>query len=417
MTTDEVRALEPAARGRLELFRDCFKRSQVFDYLISYTLGLMATFDRKSIEPIALWVGEAVRTLQQFLSSFAWDHERIESRMRRMVVDEYGSDGAIGVIDGSGHAKQGKKTPGVQRQWCGETGKIDNCVVGQHLIYTNNDHDNPFSACIASDVYLPKTWCEDEARRQEAHIPEDARFRTKWEIAADQVDACVADGVRMHWITCDEEFTSVPDFIYRMDRIGQQLIGEVRPNFRVWTKPPACRSFQGPHASRRVDKICTFSSVFTRQEWTEAHIKDTTRGKCVWEVKKSRVHLVAKDEDDRPCPTDRKYWLIVARNPATDEVKYFVSNASEKMTIEEMMRVAFARWHVEKWFERAKQLCGFGAFEVRTYQSLIRHWLCSRIAMYLLAAETTLLREKKSGDHVRASRAGNRPDASAIASK
>ena len=104
MTTDEVRALEPAARGRLELFRDCFKRSQVFDYLISYTLGLMATFDRKSIEPIALWVGEAVRTLQQFLSSFAWDHERIESRMRRMIVDEYGSDGAIGVIDGSGHA-------------------------------------------------------------------------------------------------------------------------------------------------------------------------------------------------------------------------------------------------------------------------------------------------------------------------
>ncbi len=88
----------------------------------------------------------------------------------------------------------------------------------------------------------------------------------------------------------------------------------------------------------------------------------------------ARVHLVTKDARDRSCPTDRQYWLIVARNPQTGEIKYFVSNASENRPLEEMLRVAFARWHVEKWFERAKQECGFGSFEVRTYQSLIRHW-------------------------------------------
>ena len=71
MTTDEIRALEPSARRRLEQFRDCFKKAPVFDYLVSYSLGLMATFDRKSIEPIALWIGAAVRTLQLFLSQFA----------------------------------------------------------------------------------------------------------------------------------------------------------------------------------------------------------------------------------------------------------------------------------------------------------------------------------------------------------
>ena len=214
MTTDQIRALEPNARHRLEAFRDCFAKAPVFSHFLMYSLGLMADFDRKSIEPIALWIGTPVRTLQLFLSQFVWDHGRIESRLRRMVMDEFGSEGAIGVIDGSGHAKQGDKTPGVQRQWCGESGKIDNCVVGQHLIYTNNDPKNPFTACIASDLYLPKCWTDDPARRAKAHIPEEAVFRKGWEITADQVDACLADGVRFSWITCDEEYTSVPEFVF-----------------------------------------------------------------------------------------------------------------------------------------------------------------------------------------------------------
>jgi SRSO17 transposase len=415
MTTDEIRALEPHARRRLEQFRDCFKKSPVFDYLVSYSLGLLAAFERKSIEPIALWIGTAVRTLQLFLSQFAWDHTRIESRLRRTIMDEYGSEHAIGVIDASAHAKQGDKTPGVQRQWCGESGKIDNCVVGQHLIYTNNDPKNPFSACIASDLYLPESWIKAPQRRQQAHIPEDAVFRAKWEIAADQIETCIADGVRFAWVTCDEEYTSVPEFIYRMDHSGQRVIGEVRANFRCWTKRPACHSFQGPHASKRVDNVCRFSPTFREQLWQRVHVKNTTRGNCVWQVKAARVHLVARDAQGRACPTDRQYWLIVARNPETGEIKYFISNASENTPIEEILWVAFGRWHVEKWFERAKQQCGFGAFEVRTYRSLIRHWLCSRIAMYILAAETTQLRGKKSADHFRASRSSARPPLAAVA--
>lgn len=415
MTTDEIRALEPNARRRLQRFVDCFAKSSSFEYFMSYSLALLAHFDRKSIEPIALWIGAAVRTLQLFLSHFVWDHGRIESQLRQAIMDEYGCENAIGVIDGSAHAKQGDKTPGVQRQWCGESGKIDNCVVGQHLIYTNNDPKNPFSACIASDVYLPESWINDPLRRKEAHIPESAVFRKKWEIAADQVAACVADGVRFSWITCDEEFTSAPEFIYRMDRSGQRVIGEVRANFRCWASKPACHSSQAAHASKQVDNLCRFSPVFSKQSWQRVHIKDTTRGACVWEVKLARVYLLAKDAEGESCPTDRPYWLIVARNAETGEIKYFVSNACESTALEEMLKAAFARWHVEMWFERAKQYCGFGAFEVRTYQSLIRHWLCSRISMYLLAAETTHLREKKSGDHAGAGGPSTRTSLATVA--
>jgi len=98
--------------------------------------------------------------------------------------------------------------------------------------------------------------------------------------------------------------------------------------------------------------------------------------------------------------TDRTYWLIVARNVRTREIKYFVSNAPASVPLEQLMAVAFARWYIEQWFRRAKQECGFGAFEVRTYTSLIRHWLCCRLVMYFLAAQTQRLRGEKSADHL-----------------
>ena len=96
----------------------------------------------------------------------------------------------------------------------------------------------------------------------------------------------------------------------------------------------------------------------------------------------------------------------MARHPGTGELKYFVSNASARTKLIDLLRVAFSRWHIEKWFQRAKQEAGFGAFEVRTYTSLIRHWLCARLAMYFLTAETTRLRGEKSTDHIRANRPG-----------
>jgi hypothetical protein len=196
----------------------------------------------------------------------------------------------------------------------------------------------------------------------------------------------------------DEEYGSVPAFWFELDRLGQRGIGEARSNFRCWPTLPKYGSLQGPHASKRVDNVCRFSPVFTRKQWRRITIKETTRGRSVWEVKASRVHLVDASETVS-IPTDRLYWLIIARNPKTGEIKYFVSNAPAKATLKQMMKVAFARWHVEKWFERAKQETGFGAFEVRTYRSLIRHWLCSRMAMYFLAAQTQRLRGEKPADH------------------
>ena len=398
MTADQIRSLQPALAALLESFRGCFGRESTFRHWERYLLGLLADLKRKSIEPIALAAGVGVRTLQEFLATFEWDHRRVNRLLQQRVMDRHGREQAIGVIDASGHVKQGKKTPGVQRQWCGEVGKKENCVVGQHLLYTNNDPQNPFTGVLASDLYLPQSWAEDRDRCRAAGIPDDVGYRPKWRIAIDQVEEAVGHGVRFSWLTFDEEYGSVPQFWFELDRLGQRGIGEVRANFPCWPTWPHYCSSQKAHASKRVDNVCRHSPVFRNQGWHRLVVKDTTRGPAVWELKAGRVHLVdASAEPSRP--TDRQYWLIVVRNPATGEHKYFISNAAGGANWKQMMKAAFARWQVELWFERAKQEAGFGAFEVRTYPGLIRHWLCSRMAMLFLAEQTERLRGEKSADH------------------
>ena len=414
MTVDQIRSLQPALAALLQRFRRCFKTVNSFNHWQRYLTGLLTDFKRKSIEPIALGAGVPVRTLQEFLAFLVWDERRINDTLQRMVADEHASNQAIGVIDASSHPKQGHKTPGVQRQWCGQSGKVDNCVVGQHLLYTNNDLQNPFSCVLASDLYLPRSWDDDRERCRGAHIPEEVVYRPKWKIALDQLGEAMGNGVRFSWVTFDEDYGKVPEFWFALNALGQRGIGEVPRNFLCWPTHPSCRSLQGPHASKRVDNVCRHSPVFRSREWRRLTIKQTTRGPAVWKIKAARVHLV-DTTGSVSVPTDRRYWLIVAENSKTDEVKYFVSNAPASATIQEMMAAAFARWHIEKWFERAKQEAGFGAFEVRTYKSLIRHWLSSRMAMYFLAEQTQRLRGEKSADHPGAGRGcGERADRQSV---
>lgn len=404
MDYEQIAGFQPALAELLGKFRHCFKREKTFGHWQRYILGLMADLKRKSIEPIALSAGVAVRTLQEFLAFFKWDHQRVEQTMLRLIADEHNSEHAIGVLDATSHPKQGNETPGVQRQWCGQTGKTDNCVIAQHLLYSDNHQTNPFNCIAATDLYLPESWDDDRERCRQAHIPDELIYRTRWRISIEQLERVIAEGIRFEYITFDEEYGKVPQFWFELDRIGQRAIGEVPSNFYCWAKRPACSSLRDEHSAKRIDNIVTHSPVFRKQQWQRLEVKDTTRGIAVWHIKSGRVHLTdSKNKNGTSIsrPTDRQYWLIVAENRNTGEVKYFVSNAPANTPMEKLMSVAFSRWHIEQWFERAKQECGLGAFEVRTYTSLMRHWLSSRIAMFFLASQTQRLRGEKSADNAR----------------
>jgi len=231
MNYAQLASFEPALAKFLDKIRHCFKRDQTFMYMQKYLLGLMAELKRKSIEPIALASGVAVRTLQEFLAFYRWDHQLVEKTLIREAVERQYGKRSIGVLDGSAHAKQGKQTPGVQRQWCGERGKRDNCVIGQHLLYTDNDPDNPFSCVLASDLYLPQSWDQDRTRCRLAGIPDEIVYRPKWKIAIEQVERVMGEGLRFDYVTFDEEYGKVPEFFFELDRLGQKAMAKSLPIF------------------------------------------------------------------------------------------------------------------------------------------------------------------------------------------
>lgn len=411
MTGDQIASLAPRLSALLGKFRHCFERENTVKHWETYLLGLMANLDRKSIEPIALAAGKSPRTLQEFMAFFRWDEERAGDTLMRLVADEHAASGALGVIDASGHAKQGDKTPGVQRQYCGETGKIDNCVVGQHLLYTDNDPANPFCCMLASDLFLPEGWSEDCERCREAGIPDEVLYRAKYQIALDQIRRAAGNGVRFAYVVFDEDYGRVPAFWFGLDDLGQRGIGEVPANFMAWTRPPRYASLRKEYGPSQVKDLVRYSPDFYNQPWQTVTVREGTRGPVVWKVKTARIRLPDRRhlEDGLSVPTDREYWLIVTWNLETDEIKYWVSNAPAGVSLVELLRAAFGRWHVEKWFEWAKQEAGLGAFEVRTYKSLMRHWLSSRIVMMFLACETERLRGEKYGDHAGTGEPGGEP--------
>src|SRR5512143_2786366 len=194
MTEDDVRAAAERLVEFHERFAPLFGREQAQDHAYTYVKGLMVCPERKSIEPIALNVGDGqVSALQKFLNIAPWDHDDVQAEIQAIFVDELvptaakSPIGTVGVVDESGFAKKGEHSAGVARQHNGRLGKEDNCQVGVFLVGVTPGG----SALLDHQLFLPEAWCaatpEARDRRERAHIPEDLSFRTKPEIAADLV--------------------------------------------------------------------------------------------------------------------------------------------------------------------------------------------------------------------------------------
>jgi SRSO17 transposase len=406
MTAEQIAALGPAFTVFTQSFARCFPRCETRRHLATYGRGLLSDLPRKSVEPIALAGGTAVRTLQEFLTHHAWDHDRMRDQLQRRIVRDHmpapgaprDTLGVIGLIDETGTPKKGHKTPGVQRQWCGRTGKVDNCVVTVHLAYLHGE----FKTLIDSDLFLPKkTWNADRERCRDAHIPDDVVYRAKSEIALEQYRRAIANGLRFDWLTFDEWYGSKPQFLTELERLGQHYVAEVPCNTVCWPTLPKYHSRQRPFAAKRVDNVARYSPVFTRQKWRAVRIRRQTLPAQRWLVKTAQVHLSRGG-----APTERTYWLLVAKNAHTGEIKYFLSNAPPRTALKTLLGVAFSRAHVEHVFRVAKSEIGFSHFEGRSYIGLMRHMILCQLVMTFVAEQTDRLREKKSPDHRRTGRPG-----------
>lgn len=401
MTAEQIAALGPALTSFLQTFSGSFPRSDGRRHLPVYCRGLLSELPRKSVEPIALAAGTAVRTLQEFLTHHVWDHVRMRDQLQRRIVRDHmpvpGNEsdglGVVGLIDETGTAKKGRQTPGVQRQYCGRTGKIDNCIVTVHFAYLFGE----FKTLIDSDLFLPeKTWDADRLRCRRAHIPDDVVYRPKSEIALEQYHRAVANGIHFDWLTFDEWYGSKPDFLADLEKCGQNYVAEVPANTLCWPTLPKYRSSQKPFAAKRVDNVCRLSKVFTRQSWKRVKRFRKTLAPQRWIVKAAQVHLSRKG-----APTERTFWLIVAENVATGERKYFLSNAPPRTALRTLLGVAFTRANVEHVFRVAKSEIGFSHFEGRSYLGLMRHMVLCQLVMMFVAEQTDQLRGEKCRDHAR----------------
>jgi SRSO17 transposase len=405
MTPEQVRALGPAFAAYLRQFEGCFRQERTREHLYTYCRGLLSDLPRKSVEPIALAAGTAVRTLQEFLRDHACDRGRLrdlfQQRLTRQLPPAADDLGVVGLIDETSQAKKGTKTPGVQRQWCGSLGKTENCVVTVHLGLASG----PFKALLDADLFLPKAWSNDRQRCRAAGIPDDVVYRAKWRIALEQLGRAEANGIRFDWLTFDEYYGSKPGFLAELDgRAGTYYVGEVPRNFRCLIRRPKGRRPPKGWKGKRVDNLARFSSVLNQQEWQDVTLARLTLADQEWQVRAGQVYLLRGGR-----VTERTYWLIVARNAASGEVKYFVSNAPPEAPLEKLLRVGFRRWNVEHALRVSKSEIGFGHFEGRHYVGLLRHLMLCLLVLGFVAEQTDRLRGEKPGGDAGAGVPGAEP--------
>ena len=235
MEREEIKSLRRDLWRFCQKFDGCIKDPRTHKHLRTYVKGQLSDLPRKSVEPMALEAGTPVRTLQEFLSIHRWDHEAAARCLRKIVQKKHGNPNAIGVIDETSFQKKGEKTAGVQRQWCGSTGKVDNCVVSVHLGYVSGD----FHTFLDGDLFLPEeSWAADRERREEAGIPEEVVYRPKWRIGLDLLKRTLSDGVRMKWLTADEAYGRAMEFRDGVEDLGLLYVVEIPSNLVGWTKRP-----------------------------------------------------------------------------------------------------------------------------------------------------------------------------------
>jgi SRSO17 transposase len=380
MTEAQLRSLGPALDRFLDRFLFCCPYTQTFDHLATYCRGLLSDLPRKSVEPIALASGTPVRTLQEFVRDWDWDHHQVldvaqtyaADLLRRLPGDELG---VVGVVDETGQPKKGDQTPGVQRQWCGRLGKVDNCVVTVHLGVCKGR----FKALLGGQLFLPQDWSADRDRCRRAGIPDEVHYRPKWQIALDQIDTARGNGVSLDWLTFDEGYGKHPEFFAGLDQRHLRFVGEVPaalacllvvgdevPADKEKSSPAECvlsRALAGPAVAVRIAREHGADEV-----WQAAELP-------VW-VRSERSWLA------------RSYRLILAYNARSGEMKYFLSNAAAEVELALVVRAGFRRSTVEQCFEVQKGELGFGHYEGRNYRGMLRHLALCCVAG-LFAAERT----------------------------
>jgi SRSO17 transposase len=323
----------------------------------------MAPLERKNGWTIAEYSGAPEpKALQRLLNLSPWDADAARDLVREYAMEHFADPRGVLIADPTGFAKKGPKSAGVQRQYSGTLGRIDNCQIGVFLAYANTTGDR---VLIDRDLYLPEeSWCADPGRRAEAGVPEKVTFATRPRQVQDMVDRAVAAGVPFAWFAADEEFGQNPGLRSYLEAEGIAYAMAVPKNTDIDT-----------------GSITSAADLPTLVKHVAVRLKphDWSRRSCGIGTKGFRIY------DWALVNAVDGHQYVFRRNITNGEIAYFHCYNPRREPMTELVRVIGARWPIEECFEAAKNEAGLDNYQVRLYHAWYRHITLAMLAMAFLA--------------------------------
>ncbi len=392
LTSQEIEGFKEKLEGFHEQFHDCFLRSESRANFFRYMSGQFSELERKSIEPFALNVEDAkIRAMQRFVSEAPWDEEGIMLNYHSIVNSDLGSsDGAL-IFDETSFPKKGNDSIGVAIQYCGSTGKVDNCQVGVFAAYVSE-----FGySLVDKRLFIPEKWFEEEyrERREKCKLPKDISFKTKPQLAVEMLNNLRTEqSLPFKYVLADSIYGNSPDFIDAVSSLpGACYFVSVPENLQCWPQTPTTikkqYKYRGELRTKTVltdetqkpVKLSTLAKSINSYFWYRRTVSEGTKGPITYEFTRRRIKISSSNLPQK------MVWLVMRRTLGSNpEYSYFLSNASISTRLSTFVWLSGLRWAIEQCFEEAKSDLGMDHYEVRKFPGWHHHMITCMLGHFFL---------------------------------
>jgi len=336
-----------------------------------YLEGLLSAGLKRNVEVMSLNMdGANYVDLHYFISRSRWDHTKLIKLLQGRIEEEAGDPDGILYVDESGFPKRGKKSVGVARQYCGNLGKVDNCQVGVFLGYAHGSFYN----LIDERIYLPKEWTDDRTRCKQAGVPTDVQFKTKAHLAL-QMTREASPRIQHGWITADEGHGGKPCFLDALHDDGERYIVQVPENTGVVCCDPGLGIAQPQKLEvRQLAKRAPDSL------WQVEKFRDGTKGPDF-----AKFLLLRVERTSCKC-SDAEAWLLIRKSiDDADDIRYYISNADDQVSLVTLASVASERVSVEQCFKECNSEAGMDHYQIRVWRGWHHHMSLTIAAQLFLS--------------------------------
>jgi len=366
--------------------------------LRDYCTGLMLPGERKSVEPMAARTAPARtaaqhQSLLHFVGVASWSDEKVLAKVREMVLPAMTKDGPIEawIIDDTSFPKKGKHSVGVHHQYCGQLGKQANCQVAVSLSIANHAASLP----VAYRLYLPQEWTKDRARRKKAGVPKEIKFKTKPEIALEQIRWACEAGLPRGVALMDAAYGNDSRLRAGLTELGVLYLASILPNSLMWQPGTGPRRKGKPlNNTGRRDQPDLISAKevalgLPRDAWRTVRWRE---GSADWLCSRfARVRVGVGHNKLVPENLQPEWLLIEWPEGEAEPAKCWLSTLPENVSFQRLVDFAKLRWRIERDYQELKQEVGLGHYEGRGWLGFHHHaTLCIAAYGFLIAEQATI---------------------------